>query len=59
MTIYTRAGLSWRKSERAKIFAKLLAQGALKPNVELLLPVREAEAIKLFSNTYSRCGSHF
>ena len=41
------------KSERAKVFAKLLAKAALKSNVELLFAgAREAEAIKLFSNTY-------
>lgn len=41
------------KSERAKVFAKSLARGALKSEVEVLFTgAREAEAIKLFSNTY-------
>ena len=41
------------KSERAEVFATLLAKSSLKPDVELLFTgPREAEAIKLFSNTY-------
>lgn len=48
---YTKRDLSMRKA--AQEFAMMLAEGALKESVDVLLPaLTEAEAIKLFSNTY-------
>ena len=42
-----------KQAEAAKTFAGLLKEGALKPDVEVLyMGLTEAEAVKLFANTY-------
>ena len=53
MIICTQAGSLWARSRARNRIANLLAQCAIKTDIDLLFTgACEAEAIKLFSNTY-------